>query len=360
MRTLVSIGVASVLAISASAVFAHHSRANFDLDTTVQYEGTVTRFWWKNPHTAIHIETTGPDGKPLEVRFEGNSVATMARQGWNKDSLKVGDKVTVTGNPDRNPKDHFVYLTGVMREDGTRIGSGFQQQAAATEGSADFTGVWRPMFSFGGGGAAGGGGGANSGRSVLLGSPMPSNFKVTPKGAASYARFDGADDPRNNCIPESLVEAISTVPYQFQIIRRPNGDFETINENYAARRVIHMNQSAPPAGTEPDYDGYSIGRMEGDGMVVESTLFSPQPWGNDAGLDSSDQLHVVERYSLEDEGKTLVITYTQTDPVYLAEPVTRTLRWALTGADKLATEWDVSTCDPAAGRRHLDEAANPK
>lgn len=363
MKNLVTLSVGSILALAAVEASAHHSRANFDLDTVNTYEGTVTKVAWNNPHTAFFIETKGPDGKPLEVRFEGNSIATMTRRGWNKETLKVGDKVVFKGNPDRNPNHHFVYMVSATRGDGSAIGGGFRQVAAATTGSSDFTGVWRPAMRMGGAapaarpaGTAGAAAApaANANRSVLLGSPTPRNYAVTPKGAASYAKFNGDEDPRNNCVPESLPEAISTAPYEFQIIKRPDGDYEVINENYAARRVIHMNQKAPPAGTKRDYDGYSVGRMEGKELVVETTLFSPQPWGNDAGLDSSDKKHMLERYSLDDEGKTLSVTYTQTDPEYLAKPVVETIRWSLTGEQKIASEWQ--QCDPAAGNRHLTEA----
>jgi hypothetical protein len=291
------------------------------------------------------VQTKGADGKPMELEVEGNSIATMARRGWTKESLKVGDQVVVKGNPDRNPNRRFVYLNSMTKAGGAAIGGAFRQATNATAGgSKDFTGVWRPTAGPGGAGGAGG-------RSVLLSSPQPSNFAVTAKGKASYAKFNGEADPRNDCVPESLPAAISTTPYLFQIERRNNGDYEIINENYAARRVIHMSEKAPPAGTKRDYDGYSVGRMEGNVLVVDTTLFSPQPWGNDAGLDSGEQKRIVERYSMEDEGKTLVISYTQTDPEYLAQPVNRTLRWQLQAQDKLQTEW--SDCDPEAGRRHI-------
>lgn len=364
MKSLITISVSSVLALAAVDVCAHHSRANFDLDKVLEYEGTVTRYAWTNPHTAIYVKAKTADGKTIDVEFEGNSISTMMRRGWNKDSLKVGDRVVVKGNPDRDPSRHFLYFNSVAKVDGTSVGTGFQQAADATVGSMDFTGVWRPIFGMGGGGqasagagsgaAAGAGGGAaagGGGRAILLGSPKPSNYPVTPKGAASYAKFAYGDDPRNDCVPESLPAAISTAPYQFQIERHGNGDYEIVNENYAARRVIHMNQKAPPTGTKRDYDGYSIGHMEGKVLVVDTTLFSPQPWGNDTALDSGERKHVVERYSLQEDGKALVISYTQTDPEYLAKPVNQTLRWKLETDKKLAAEW--SNCSTEAGRRHL-------
>jgi len=354
----ITLGLAAVATLAAAGALAHHSRANFDLDKTVQYEGTVTRFSWTNPHTGIDLEVKDANGKPFDLKVEGNSIATMMRRGWTQNTLKVGDHVIIKGNPDR-VNSHFLYFTGVERVGGAAIAAGFQQAPDATAGSKDFSGVWRPVFNMGGGGAGGGGPGAGANsranRAILLGGPKPSNYPVTAKGAASYARFNGKDDPRNNCVPESLPSAISSIPYLFQIEHHPNGDYETVHENYAARRVIHMNQKAPPAGTKPDFQGYSIGHMEGAVLVVDTTLFSPQPWGNDTGLDSGAQKHIVERYSLEDGGKTLVVSYTQTDPEYLAQPVTRSLRWKLVAQDKLQSEW--AHCSKEAGNRHIIEEA---
>jgi hypothetical protein len=335
----------SLILLSTSA--AHHSRANFDLDTVVEYTGVVTRFEWTNPHTAIYVQTTTPSGETIELEVEGNSIPTMIRRGWSRDSLRPGDRVVVRGNPDVDPDRYFLYFSSVAK-DGTVIGDrpAPSNRLSEATGSTDFTGVWAPTGSFGSSS-----GGGDGGRAILLASPTPRNLPVTPKGAASYASFDPEDDPRNDCIPESLPAAISTLPYLWEIRKEPNGDYLFVHENYATPRVIHMNLETPPSGTQRSHDGYSIGRIENGRLVIETALFTPEPWGNDTGLDSGEQKRIVERYELIDGGKRLRVTYTQEDFEYLAEPVTRQLEWTHAAATALAAEW--ANCSPTAGHRHL-------
>jgi hypothetical protein len=73
--------------------------------------------------------------------------------------------------------------------------------------------------------------------------------------------------------------------------------------------------------------GHSVGWFEGDELVVETSNFLADRWGSHTGVDSSDQKHLVERYSLSPDGLELNVVITVTDPVYLAEPVTFTHHW---------------------------------
>lgn len=333
--------MAALLVLVAPPVGAHHSRSNFDLDTVTEFQGTVTRFDWTNPHTGIYIETVTAEGEAVELVVEGNSVPTMVRRGWTRDTLMPGDQVVVRGNLDKNPARYFLYMNSVTKN-GVAVGRipgqpNAQTASVETGGSRDFTGVWRSM-------------GAD-GQARLLSSPIPGNLPVTELGASSYARFDPDADPRSECIPESLPAGIGTWPYLWEIRREENDDFLFVYENYSTPRTIHMGIAAPPSGTVRDHDGYSIGRMENGTLDIRTTLFSAQPWGNDPGLDSGEQKRIVERYQLLDGGRQLQASYTLEDPEYLAESVTRTLDWTYLTGGQLAAEW--ADCDPSAGRRHI-------
>jgi len=73
--------------------------------------------------------------------------------------------------------------------------------------------------------------------------------------------------------------------------------------------------------------GHSAGWFEGDELVVETTNFVVDKWGSHTGIDSSVQKHLIERYSLSNNGMKLNVVMTVTDPVYLAEPVTFSRHW---------------------------------
>ena len=90
-------------------------------------------------------------------------------------------------------------------------------------------------------------------------------------------------------------------------------------------RVFHLNQDAP-AG-EPSEWGHSVAWFEDDVLVVETTNFVADRWGNYMGVDSSEQKHLLERFWLSEDGMRLNTEMTITNPVYLAEPVTMTHQW---------------------------------
>lgn len=101
-----------LLVLAGAAAFAHHSTANFDRSRQQTITGTVTYFGFTNPHSFIDLEVTEASGKvePYKVFTPGRVLLT--RYDWKPGDLKAGDKVTITGNPDR--KDHrFMYLLKV-------------------------------------------------------------------------------------------------------------------------------------------------------------------------------------------------------------------------------------------------------
>jgi hypothetical protein len=78
---------------------AHHSTAMFDFTKTVQISGTIKEFQWTNPHTWTTVTVGGDAAIAGEYGLEGMSPNYLARNGWNKRSLKAGDKVTLAVHP---------------------------------------------------------------------------------------------------------------------------------------------------------------------------------------------------------------------------------------------------------------------
>jgi hypothetical protein len=77
---------------------AHHAfAAEFDRDKPVTLVGKVTKIEWVNPHTWIHMDVTGRDGKVVAWRIEGGAPNALMRRGWNRNSIKVGEQITVDG-----------------------------------------------------------------------------------------------------------------------------------------------------------------------------------------------------------------------------------------------------------------------
>jgi hypothetical protein len=115
---------ASLLAVIAVAALAiagpassHHSVANFDFTKSSTVTGTVTYFSFTNPHSFIDMEVQDEAGVKHPYKFFTVARVVMMRTGWAVDDLKAGDKVTVTGSPDR--KDGaFMYLNRIVFKSG--------------------------------------------------------------------------------------------------------------------------------------------------------------------------------------------------------------------------------------------------
>lgn len=86
------------LAVSAPAL-AHHSFAMFELGKTVTIEGTVVSFEMINPHSWLYVMTKDSSGKPVEWALEMGGAGAMARAGWQKDTVKAGDPISVDIHP---------------------------------------------------------------------------------------------------------------------------------------------------------------------------------------------------------------------------------------------------------------------
>jgi hypothetical protein len=78
---------------------AHHSGVMYEPTRTLTLNGTVKQFSWANPHSWLYVVVTDEGGRPLEWALESNSTANLTRRGWKRDTLKAGDKISVTLRP---------------------------------------------------------------------------------------------------------------------------------------------------------------------------------------------------------------------------------------------------------------------
>ena len=119
-RFTLSILAAVALALASDA-FANHSQEYFDADAIVTVQGRLTRLDWRNPHVYIYVEVTEASGETVDWRIETHPVHVMLRGGWTKDSLRLGEQVTVEAHPVRNAQtaQRYARLAQVTREDGT-------------------------------------------------------------------------------------------------------------------------------------------------------------------------------------------------------------------------------------------------
>ena len=96
----VRIRAAAVLFLVAVALpaLAHHSfNAEFDDKKTITLTGAVTKIEWFNPHIWVYVDVKDASGNPQHWQCEGGAPNSLVRNGWTRNSLKIGDEITIDG-----------------------------------------------------------------------------------------------------------------------------------------------------------------------------------------------------------------------------------------------------------------------
>ncbi len=332
-------------------VLAHHGGSEYDMSKTVEFKGKLTRVEMINPHSWIYFDVTEKDGKVSHHRCEMRSVHVLRRSGWTKENFPVGQLINVEAAPNKTDPDSC-YLETIVAADGTRMDrygqyvkapqGGVQEvkgpiaapKAARAprlpSGEPNISGDWAPvqlvMVN-----ARGTGGGlvpldklteykpgdrpAISFADVSRTGPrLYGGTELTEAGEKAAKEFKREDNPRFRCETTSIL-----FDWTFDgPVNRITQNKDTIVLEYGQfglKRTIYLNMKEHPHSVKPSRAGHSIGRWEGDALVVDTVGFAPGFLNPPAR--NSDQLHVVERFVLDPNKMALTRSYVAEDPVYL-------------------------------------------
>jgi hypothetical protein len=112
LKTFVTTTLLMLALASAAPSRGHHSfAAEFLPDVTGTISGVVAQVWFKNPHARYYIEVTDETGEKVTWDTRANSPSLLVRKGWTKDSIKVGDEVTVKGYLGRDERKLMSIIT---------------------------------------------------------------------------------------------------------------------------------------------------------------------------------------------------------------------------------------------------------
>jgi hypothetical protein len=101
MKKLVTLVV--LVVFYSMPLLAHHGRgATYDMKNRVTLKGTVSKVEWRNPHVIIYMDVKDADGKVVTWGFENSGVSTLAQEGYNRNTLQVGQDITAIVNPAAN------------------------------------------------------------------------------------------------------------------------------------------------------------------------------------------------------------------------------------------------------------------
>ncbi|MGD8339815.1 MAG: DUF6152 family protein [Gammaproteobacteria bacterium] len=384
MRQFTRLSAAIVAsAIIAPAALAHHGFGTFVMDEDIEVTGTVADLDFVNPHSWLYIDVVDENGETVAMRCEMRSANTLRRSGWTPEMFTPGRGITITGSPDRDDP-YSCYVSTIIFDDGTsidrygqisapvEIGQG-ERPARLANGEPNISGDWaqeqRVMTDSRGqrgtlvplseveqyaddpeaagviGGArgteqaairaeaarrtaagefasaeeaeaairaenagGGGGGGFRFGGGNIL----------NEAGQAAMAARQTGDRYAMSCVFTSVASEWGGEP-----INRVTQRGDTITIQYGrlgVERTIHMGMTEHPANVEPSLAGHSIGRWDGDVLVVDTVGFEEGLFNG--RTPHSDQLHLVEQFTFDAEDNQLDRSYTATDPLYWTDEQT--------------------------------------
>jgi hypothetical protein len=122
MKILTRLCATCLLSVAVSAVVgkaaAHHSfAATYDASEQAQIEGEVAQFLFRNPHSMVQVLAPDETGEMRRWAIEWAGINVLTGEGVSRETLRIGDKVIVRGNPGRVPADYRMRLLSIERPD---------------------------------------------------------------------------------------------------------------------------------------------------------------------------------------------------------------------------------------------------
>jgi hypothetical protein len=339
--------LAAAIVAASSPAWAHHGFGLFQLDIKKEWTGTLTKMNLINPHSYMELDVTKEDGTIQHMRCEMRAATLIKRSGWSTDMFKVGSTVHIEGNPHRDDPG-ACYIENFSFDGGPKINRNDQISTAPVDtsnrperledGQLNISGDWAveqlvlTVPPSGGNGSmvpksmvADFASGKITNDDIRASQPPRPQVVYTAKGEEAAKAFNNRspeDNPWFNCKPTSFIrDWTADWPInQFKQTTTASGE-KVIDITYGLynfKRQIHIGMKEHPDNLEPSYAGHSIGNWEGDTLVVDTIGFAEGVLS--PPTRSSEQMHIVERFTLDKEKLALKREYSVTDPVYLAAP----------------------------------------
>jgi len=347
---------------------AHHSAVAFDQSKTITVTGSVTRFVWRNPHMAINMEVVNARGETELWKIEGPGTTVLGQRGFSKEAIDTGDTITVVVNPLKsgepggllqaitladgkthalaaeyaaaNPAEQQVRRTipSLVEYEPPPAGETWQDRERKTRpaqlplinedprqtgpGALDpdhLAGPWpKAPFDLTGTWAFRGEEEYRANYGSYEFKPHP---PLTEKGQAFYDEYvaharagERYGEPTAQCYPAGMPRLMTRYG-SLMMLQYPTAVFmiSRLNNEY---RVIWLDgrRPEPDAARDRNWNGESLGRWEGDTLVVETAGFTAENHLIQQGVKTGAQLRIVERIRMLNDGNTIMSEYVMTDP----------------------------------------------
>ncbi|MEO6185669.1 MAG: DUF6152 family protein [Steroidobacteraceae bacterium] len=326
---------------------AHHSFGQFEMSVNRKWSGTLTEMHFINPHSYMEVDAIDQAGKKVHLRCEMRAATLLKRSGWSAAMFKPKSHIEIEGHPHRTDAN-ACYIENFKIGDAPTMNRNDQIQTKAVDtskrpllladGQPNISGDWAVEQLVLTVPPSGGNGSMipksqspafAAGKITLqqVQATQPPRPKIVytaegQKAADAFKNRPAKDNPWYSCKPTSFIrDWTADWPInRFAQKTLANGE-KVIDITYGLYnfdRRIHVSMAKHPDRINPTYAGHSIGHWEGSTLVVDTVGFA-------AGVLSpptlsSEQMHIVERFTFDPQKFSLRRDYSVTDPVYLAAP----------------------------------------
>lgn len=299
---------------------AHHAAsASFLVSESLEIEGYVSEFNFKNPHVNLVFTVTDDDGTETQWMATAPAAPPMRRWGWTEDTIQEGQYLRLVGRPSRDGGP-MMLLEGQALQDGMILeldpadGSVIRRVIGTNQNARGRADSLDPTLSDGRPNLTG----------TWLGSVPGSSGRTPPPlneaGRVVQATYDPATDPAfTECEASGLVRTVLTI-HSVEI--EQHDDHVVLSyEAGTDGRIVYLDARGPETD-EPSLLGHSAARYEDSALVIETSQLLPRLSSNGGGM-LSEQAKTLETYRRADDpelGPLLELNIVITDPDYLDGP----------------------------------------
>ena len=292
---------------------AHHSFGLYSTDVS-ELEGVLVNVAWRNPHVQLTFDVTGENGQEVRWTLEGPALYVLERRGISRDFFQPGEQLTIAGRANQTGKPQL-WMHSILIPDGRELmmiggiepnwtsntvgGDGVLEVEDAESQNLGIFRVWgQPAL-----------------HPIDYGSDLPYREPPLPAGAEWVERLYGYGE---RC--ESMgMPGVMATPYPFKFTDQGSSiRLQGFSNNADIDRMVHLTDDAD---VEPGIMGHSVGHWEtAHKLVVETTQIDWPYFDDSTGLPQSDELQIVEVFTLSDDQSRLDYRMTVTDSTIFIEP----------------------------------------
>ena len=309
MRKFITLLVLFVPLVS----LAHHSFGLYS-DEVSELKGVLVDVAWRNPHVRLTLQSTGGDGEQTRWTLEGPALYVLERRGLSRKFFQTGDHLKIVGRANQHGKPDL-WMHSILAPDGRELmiingiephwtantvgGDGVLEAEDVESQNLGIFRVWgQPAL-----------------HPIDYGSDLPYREPPLPAGAEWVQRLYGYGE---RC--ESMgMPGVMATPYPFKFTDQGSSiRLQGFSNNAYIDRTIHLTGDAD---VEPNIVGHSVGRWEtGQQLVVETTQIDWPYFDDSTGLPQSEDLQIVEEFTLSDNQSRFDYSMTVTDSTIFTEP----------------------------------------